>query len=233
MKSYRFNFKIVVLVGLATITGFLELSIASGYEEGKTGEAVVEGKITYKGTPPVREVFDLARFANKKYCSQVDSDGKGHRIIREVTVNNGNLQDVVVYIQDIIRGKRFPFNGTDVKIDHCRFLVQGGPSTLVGVVVNGGEIRVLNDDADLDDPKSLTGVLHNPHGLEFRQNGTNFNMIRSWPLPEKGNMVRKQVKFKEPGNVLLLYCQNHSYEQAWYPGKGARSGVHRKSSCKF
>src|SRR3990172_1303231 len=97
--SMRAMFRIIVLVYVAAITVFLAISIALAYEEGNAGEAVVEGIITFKGTPPPPKLFPLRKFPNTKFCSQIDTDEKGNRILREVTVNNGNLQDVVVYIE--------------------------------------------------------------------------------------------------------------------------------------
>src|SRR3990172_2568288 len=157
-----------MLVCMAAVVGFLTTSIASAYEEGESGEGVVEGKITFKGTPPrpsVRPFFKDIEvspgrfmkndfFPNAKYCSQFDNDGKGNRVLNRVNVKNDRLQDVVVYIQSINKGKPFTFDGTDVKVNGCRFLVQGGPSTWVGVVVNGREIRIVNEDADLSDPRA-------------------------------------------------------------------------------
>jgi len=91
----------------------------------------VSGKITFKGTPPAPKLFDFAKFPQQNFCSKADSDGNGHRMLREVKVKDGALADVVVYIEAIEKGKPFKFNGTDVHADTCRFLVQGGPSTFV------------------------------------------------------------------------------------------------------
>lgn len=186
------------------------------YQEGQVGEAVVEGKITFKGIPPPPKLHELALFPQSSFCGEVDNDGKGHRMQHLVTVNNGALSDVVVYIRNITKGKPFTFNGTDVKIDHCRFLVQGGPSTFVGVVVKGAEFRVLNEDADPSDPKSTDGVLHNPHGYEAY--GHSSHTMFNKPLPTKGEPVilRNEVRLREPDGVMFLQCDQHSYEEAWF-----------------
>lgn len=201
----------------ASLTMIMLLLMApatSAYEEGAAGQAVIQGTISFKGTPPAPKLFDLDKFPQPRFCGEADNDGKGHRVLRYVTVNNGRLQDVVVYVRDITRGKPFHFNGTDVTIDHCHFLVQGGPSTMVGVVVNGGDLRILNTDNDADDPRYANGVLHNPHGYGIAGH-MSYGLFSS-VLPNKGQLLTKQVKLREPGDDMLLQCDQHSYENAYF-----------------
>ncbi len=213
MNSVRSIFS---LVTMAATVGSLCLTtpMVLAYEEGIAGVAAVEGVITFVGTPPPPKLFDLKKFGNSKYCSQVDSDGKGHRVVQDVIIRDGRLYDVVVYIRDVMKGKPFQFHGTDVKESGCRWLVQGGPSTFAGVVVRGAEIRILNEDADPDDPKAVTGVLHNPHLYEVAgfASWSLFNL----PLPEKGQMVKRQVLPKKDESILKLECDQHNYEQAFF-----------------
>jgi hypothetical protein len=211
MKSL---FKIFVLVSVVSIAGFLSTSMAVAYEEGEAGKAVVEGIITFKGDPPVPFRFDLMKFPNPKFCAQADTDKEGNRLVQQVNVNNGKLQDVVVYIQNISTGKPFKFNGTDVKINLCRLLVQGGPSTLVGVVVNGAEIRILNDDADPSDPKAAKGVLHNPHAYETL--GGNSSTLFNLPLPEKGQVIKKPVILRKKGSTMKLQTDQQNFMEAYF-----------------
>ena len=198
----------------AISAGFLLASAASAYEAGPAGQAVIQGTITFNGTPPPPKLFDLIKFPQPRFCGEVDNDGHGHRVFRDVTVKNGRLQDVVVYLQDITKGKPFDFNGTDVTIDHCRFLVQGGPSTLIGVVKNGGVIRILNDDADPSDPHSITGVLHNPHGYEVKghSSSTLFNM----PIPNKSQTLTVTIHLHKPGSTVLLQGDQNNYMNAFF-----------------
>jgi hypothetical protein len=187
---------------------------ATGYEGNNPGKAVVKGAITFKGTPPPPKLFELAKFSKPTFCGKADNDGKGNRIVRGVTVNNGRLQDVVVYIQNISNGKQFKFNGTDVKIDRCRYIVLGGPSTFVGVVAIGAEIRVQNMDADPSDPKSVDGVLHNPHAYN-KVSENNFRTIFNRPLPAKGQILKyKFTRLESP--IILLEGDQMNFMQAWF-----------------
>jgi len=205
---------LTTLVGVAAAVGILGASAAMAYEEGPAGGASVEGKITFKGTPPAPKLFDFEKFPQPKYCGQADGDGKGHRVLKEVSVNNGALEDVVVYIEKVEKGKPFKFNGTDVKANLCRFLVQGGPSTFVGVVMKKAEIRIENTDSDPSDPKTANGVLHNPHGYEVKEsnNVTMFNK----PLPEKGQVIKEKVMIRKTDSSMKIECDQHGFMQAWF-----------------
>ena len=188
--------------------------------EGDKREPTVEGTIIFKGDPPPPKKFELSKFPNSNFCGQVDTNEKGERVLKEATVKNGKLQDVVVLIKGITEGKPMDFKGTDVLADKCRFLVQNGPSTFVGVVVNKDRIRVLNNDADPSDPKSADGILHNPHAYEIvgKKSSTMFNL----PLPTKGQTVDQKVKLRKEkkGSFMKLECDQHNYMVTWlYPVK--------------
>lgn len=214
------SFKTMTLLGAAIVMVFLVTNIASAakkmkYKEGTAGEASIGGKISFKGTAPEPKLFAFAKFPQPKFCSQADSDGKGNRMLREVTVNDGKLQDVVVYIKKIGSGKPFKFDGADVKANKCRFLVQGGPSAFVGVVVKNKPLRVLNTDADPTDPKTADGVLHNPHGYEVK--GVSSSTMFNKPLPNKGQTVKiKKVKIRKKGSTMKMECDQHGYMQVYF-----------------
>jgi hypothetical protein len=192
------------------------ISTADEYAEAPVPDgATLSGKVTFKGTPPAPKLFSYAKFPQPKFCNKVDSDAKGeNRLLHEVTVKGGALNDVVVYVEHVEKGKPFKFDGTDVKIDTCRFLVQGGPSTFVGVVKKKMPIRILNTDADASDPKSATGVLHNPHGYEMfgAKSLTLFNL----PLPDKGGTINKAVLLKKADSFMKLECDQHNFMNAYF-----------------
>ncbi len=177
----------------------------------------ISGKVSFKGAQPPPATFAFSKFPNEKFCSQTDSDGKGNRTRQDVKVKDGGLADAIVYIEKLEKGKAFKHAGTDVAINNCRFQVQNGPSTAVGVVVKKTEIRVANNDADASDPKSATGVLHNPHTYDVKgtQNTTLFNK----PLPTKGQVLKEQIKpiwFKKEDSFMKMECDQHNYMNAWF-----------------
>jgi len=207
--------ELVVGIALFAAISFLSLPVAKAYEEAPVSSGGgVTGKITFKGTPPEPKLFELAKFPQPTFCGKVDNDGKGHRILREVKVKDGALADVVVFIEGVEKGKPFKFNGTDVNADTCRFLVQGGPSTMAGVVENRSEIKVKNLDADPSDPKSADGVLHNPHGYEVK-GATNTTMFNK-PLPTKGMVLTQKLIFRKHESFMLMQCDQHNFMNVWF-----------------
>ncbi|HET6464657.1 MAG TPA: DUF2012 domain-containing protein [Nitrospiria bacterium] len=205
----------IVAIVMAAAVGLIGAPLASAYEEAPVPDGgTITGKVTFKGAVPAPKEFDFAKFPNPKFCEQADSDGKGHRLVQQVNVKNGALADVVVFIEEIEKGKPFKFDGTDVKTNICRFQVQGGPSTLTGVVVKKAEIRILNTDADPTDPKAATGVLHNPHAYE--QVGASSSTIFNLPLPEKGQVIKKPVILRKKESEMKIQCDQHNYMEVYF-----------------
>ena len=206
---FSFTLMFSLLMAPLVFAEYAEAPVADG--------GSVTGKVTFKGAAPGPQVFALEKFPQAKFCAQADSDGKGNRVRQDVKVKNGALADAVVYIEKIEKGKPFKFDGADVKADLCRFLVQGGPSQAVGVVVKKAEIRFTNNDADPSEEKSKDGILHNPHGYEIKgaQSTTLFNK----PLPKKGQTIKETIKpiaFKKENSFMKVECDQHNYMNVWF-----------------
>ena len=96
--------------------------------------------------------------------------------------------------------------------EFCEFL----PFT--GVVVAQKSFRVENHDSDPDDPKSVAGVLHNPHSFFVKgsTSSTDFNI----GLAKKGDKLDKPVKFKggqeKTGTTYRLQCDQHEFMQGFF-----------------
>lgn len=198
---------IVALLGATTTFAYEEMTVSDG--------GSVTGKVTFKGTPPAPKLHPLSKFPQAEFCGKVDNDGKGNRIQRLVTTNGDALNDVVVFIEKIEKGKPFKYDGADITADVCRFLVQG-PSQFVGVVTEGGAFRVKNLDADPSDPKSKDGVLHNPH--TYNVYGASSRTIFNKPLPNKDQVL--DYKFKKidlkKSPIVFLQCDQHNFMEAWF-----------------
>jgi hypothetical protein len=188
---------------------------AEHFETRPAEGGTLTGKVTFEGVPPAPKKFQFAKFPNPGFCDRFDSDGHGNRVVQEVKVGQDHaLKDVVIAIQDVPMEKPFEFAGTKVNADGCRLLVQGGPSTFVGVVVRGKEIAIENMDADPTDPKAATGVLHNPHAYEV--SGSSSRTIFNLPLPEKGGIIRKPVILRKKGSIFKLETDQQNYAQALF-----------------
>ncbi len=202
--------------GMATLLVIVTSAQTFAYE----GISVIDGssvagKITLKGASPPPKIFDLKKFPQPRFCGQVDNDGKGNRLLHDVNVGqDGALADVVVAIEHIEKGKPLNFVGTDTMADICKFLVQGGPSKFVGVAMKKAEFRVKNLDADPSDPKTVTGVLHNPHLYE--ESGSASSTIFNLPLPDKDQEIKKPTILRKKDSILHLQCDQHIYMNSYY-----------------
>jgi len=176
----------------------------------------IAGKVTFAGKADQKE-FLFSKFPNPKFCPKnpnkelMDGDKRFLKLIE--VAKDGGLKGAVVAVRDI-EDKPFVdgYKGTDITAEFCEFL----PFT--GVVVAQKSFRVENHDSDPDDPKSVKGVLHNPHSFFVKgaSSSTDFNI----GLAEKGSKLEKPVKFKggqeKTGTTYRLQCDQHEFMQGFF-----------------
>lgn len=176
----------------------------------------IAGKVTFAGKSEQKE-FLFSKFPNPKFCPKIPNkslmDGD-KRFLKTIEVGkDGGLKGAVIAVRDI-EDKAFVdgYKGTDVVAEFCEF------KPFTGVVVAQKSFRVENHDADPDDPKSVKGVLHNPHSFFVKgsSSSTDFNI----GLAEKGSKLDKPVKFKggqeKSGTTYRLQCDQHEFMQGFF-----------------
>ena len=176
----------------------------------------IAGKVTFAGKAEQKE-FLFSKFPNPKFCPKnphkelMDGD---KRFLKTIEIaKDGGLKGAVVAVRDI-EDQAFVdgFKGTEIVAEFCEFL------PLTGVVVAQKSFRVENHDSDPDDPKSVKGVLHNPHSFFVKgaSSSTDFNI----GLAEKGSKLDKPVKFKggqeKTGVTYRLQCDQHEFIQGFF-----------------
>ncbi|MBU6481935.1 MAG: hypothetical protein KGS09_15460 [Nitrospirae bacterium] len=175
----------------------------------------ISGKVTYAGKAEQKE-FSFAKFPNPKFCVKnphkelMDGD---KRFLKTIEVGkDGGLKGAVVAVVDV-EDKAFVdgYKGTEVVAEFCEFL------PFAGVVVNNKSFKVENHDADPDDPKSVQGVLHNPHSFVVKgsSSATGFNI----GLAKKGDKLDKPVVFRggaEKDGFYRLQCDQHEFMQGFF-----------------
>ena len=67
---------------------------------------------------------------------------------------------------------------------------------------------------DPDDPKSLKGVLHNPHSFEVM--GSSSSTIFNIALAEKDSKLDKPAIMRKQGSMLRLQCDQHEFMQSFF-----------------
>ena len=174
----------------------------------------IQGKVSYSGKPEQKE-FLFSKFPNPKFCPKnphkelIDGD---KRFLKTIEVaKDGGLKNAVVSVTDV-EDKAFVdgYKGTDVVAEFCEFL------PFSGVVVKQKNFHVENHDNDPDDPKSVKGVLHNPHS--FEQLGPSSTTVFNIALAEKGSKLDKPVVLRKDkgGSMFRLQCDQHEFMQSFF-----------------
>ena len=181
----------------------------------------ISGKVTFAGKAEQKE-FSFAKFPNPKFCPKnphkelMDGD---KRFLKQIEVaKDGGLKNAVVAVIDV-EDKAFVdgYQGTEVVAEFCEFL------PFAGVVVNNKSFKVENHDADPDDPKSVQGVLHNPHSFVVKgtSSATGFNMV--WPRRVTSSTSRwcSVVEPRRMGSIVYSAISMNSCRASF-----SRSRVH-------
>lgn len=167
------------------------------YKPGPVKEtATVRGTVTVSGTVPAPKAFELTRYPDHEYCSNL-SDRHGTRLLREVTFrSDGGLKDVVVMIEGVEQGKPFTFTDAEIEVDLCRFL------PFVTVVNDKRQVTVFNRDP----------VPHDMQGLAVDQPGSDMVFYR--PSLEASGTT-DLVQLGDGQHVFTMHCSLHPYMQSW------------------
>jgi hypothetical protein len=142
----------------------------------------ISGKVLYNGTVPMRKIIPTK---DQEVCG-------GIREEPEVVVGSDkSVQDAIVYLRTVAKGKAWPKQEKPPAIDNvkCRFQ----PAVQVFPV---GDAEVVNSDP----------VLHNTKGFYGRRSA--FNVA----LPNQGQHIK--VELPRPGEVRLE-CDAHGWMQGW------------------
>jgi plastocyanin len=147
----------------------------------------ITGKIMFDGAAPKPQ--RLRMDADKVCKAAHKSDVQGE----EVVVNtNGTLKNVIVYVKDGLKVKRFSPPAEKVKFDQLGCIY----SPHVLAVQAGQEVEIVNSDP----------TLHNVHSLS--KANTSFNVAQ----PKKGMTLSK--KFEKP-EFFKVKCEVHTWMSAY------------------
>jgi Carboxypeptidase regulatory-like domain len=147
-----------------------------------TGGGTIEGKIVFHGKVPTRKIIPSKDVG---VCGEPREDP----LIEAGP--DGGVQDAVVYLAEIEKGKAWPPPGKPPELDnlHCRFVPEVQ-------VIHTGPLVVVNSDP----------VLHNARGYYERR--PLFNVA----LPNEGQRIPTEVP--RPG-VVRVECNEHGWMLGW------------------
>jgi plastocyanin len=167
------------VIAAAAVTG----GPAQAYEAGPvTGGGTIAGKVVFLGDVPMKKIIPTKDTA---VCGGVREDPM-------IQVgSDGAVQNAVVYLVEVAKGKAWPAPGKTPELDNvkCRF----EPEVQV---IPAGSLDVVNTDP----------VLHNTHGYYGKR--TTFNLA----LPNQGQRI--PVELKRAGEVRVD-CDAHGWMEGW------------------
>lgn len=170
---------------------------AGAYEEVpvQNGASVV-GVVKFSGTVPQPNRYNLKMGSNPEFCKPI-GDEKGEVVVPQVRVSAVNeLADVVVFLQEVDKGKALPKEGPKVTIDRCRF----GPRVTTGAV--GQMLRVGSQDA----------ILHQVRGWEMVGKSKIPSFLSAAMNPGSEQAIPLQIK---RSSILQLSCDQHRFMEGW------------------
>jgi hypothetical protein len=194
-----------VLVVAAPTWAYEEITVADG--------GSVSGKITLTGGKPIAKGFNLVTFPDPVYCGRI-STGTGWRLLEEFNVTpDGGLKDVVVWLEDIQKGKPFAFTPPTIEARDCQF------SPFVNAVKDDGEVVVVNMDP----------VMHDIQAYETSQLGP--RVLFNSPLPMNphhkrevtahshehlaGEPMKQKIDMTKGRRIFVMQCGFHAYMISW------------------
>lgn len=210
-------FAIWTILFLWVIPAFPAVTAALAYEtvEVENGGAI-KGTVTLRGDLPGPRVFPLVLYAFGTFCKKI-SDGKGHVLLREFNTDPaGGLQDAVISIENIDRGKPFRHIKNQYITTNCMFHPASVPEfeqfeihkgqlrhihPLVSVIENHQPLYVVNRDP----------ITHNGQVYEMERG----NRVLNFNIPVSNKMHGGRVNMGEGLHVMQMICGMHEYMQAW------------------
>src|SRR5947208_292406 len=183
MNRHRVHLLTQVLLGVSVQTRLL--SAAWGYEaiEVKDG-GTISGEVTFAGNPPPPE--KIATTKDQDVC------GKTEKVNESLLVGpNKGIQNVVVSLTNIQKGKKMPDTGATLDQKDCRY----APHVVLTPV--GTEMAILNSD----------GILHNIH--TYSTKNPPFNKAQPKFKPKMTTDA-----FTQP-EVVKLTCDAHGWMSGW------------------
>ncbi len=203
--------------------GLVMLSLAGpalAYEEVMVPDGgTLTGTVKLDGKVPKPKGYNLVTLPDQFYCGRI-SDGQGWRILQPFQVGAaGEFQEVVVYLENLEKGKPFPDAGVaQIEARDCLFL----PFTTV--VRDSQSVTVVNMDPVMHDIQAYETsqlgprVLFNVPLPMNPQHPRNFKERSDAALYHKhmaGAPMKQLVNLSKGRRIFVMQCGFHAYMESW------------------
>lgn len=201
----KFIVCVLILAGSSTAWSYQEIDVKGG--------GIITGTVRMTEGKPIPKGFNLITFPDPVYCGRI-STGTGWRVLEEFRISaDRGLQDTVVLLIDVPKGKPFKFVPPTIEARDCRFL------PFVSVVKDRSEVQVVNMDP----------VFHDIQAYETSELGP--RVLFNSPLPMNplhqrdvgpeshdhfpGQPMREVVKMTKNRRIFVMQCGFHAYMESW------------------
>jgi hypothetical protein len=194
--------------------------VAWAYEETVVSEGgSLVGTVTLEGKVPRPKGYNLITLPDQVYCGRI-SNGQGWRLLQPFNVGPaGEFRDVVVYLENIEKGKSFSHvHAPRIEAKDCQFV----PFTTV--VREKQNVVVVNMDPVMHDiqayetsqlgPRVLFNVPlpmnpQHPRDLKDRSDAALYHKHLA------GEPMKQLVGMTKGRRVFVMQCGFHAYMESW------------------
>ncbi len=204
------KWKWLLCVGMSSL---LFVPVSWAYEEGPvTNGGTISGAVFLKGKKPPAKAYNLVLFPETAYCGRI-STGTGWRLLDEFQMGkDGALQNAVVMLEGVKKGKPFPSMEVTVQAEDCTF----NPGVVV--VRDRQDMSIVNMDPIIHDvqvyevsPSGSEVIFHRP----LRLNPYHPREIAATHDHRPGEPLTDRLNFTKGRRIFFLECGFHAYMQTW------------------
>jgi hypothetical protein len=211
------RFLLAVIVAVMTAMS----SSTWAYEESSvTDGGQLVGTVALDGQVPRPKGYNLITLPDQVYCGRI-SDGQGWRLLQPFNVGSaGQFRDVVVYLENVEKGKSFSREQTPrIEAKDCRFV------PFATVMREKSDVVVVNLDPVMHDiqayetsqlgPRMLFNVplpINPHHPKDLKDRGDDAAMYHTH---HPGEPMKQFVDLTKGRKVFVMQCGFHAYMESW------------------
>jgi hypothetical protein len=211
--------RFIVAVIVAVMTAMSSSTWA--YEESSvTDGGQLVGIVALDGQVPRPKGYNLITLPDQIYCGRI-SDGQGWRLLQPFNVGSaGQFRDVVVYLENVEKGKSFSREQTPrIEAKDCRFV------PFATVMREKSDVVVVNLDPVMHDiqayetsqlgPRMLFNVplpVNPHHPQDLKDRGDDAAMYHTH---HPGEPMKQFVDLTKGRKVFVMQCGFHAYMESW------------------
>ena len=186
----------LVVVGLMLWTPLSEGTVSAYQEEVIHDGGSITGVMKFAGIVPTPKTYKVTMGSHPEFCQTI-ADKKGIIHIPKVRVSSKlHLADVVVFLQEVDRGKPLPKEAPILAVDRCQFVPR-----VIGTLADQNLRMAMRDP-----------ILHQIRGWEMLDNGR----LPLFHISNLGEGEEATLPLKARRSSIIKWtCDQHSFMEGW------------------